>query len=391
MGAARGGRARQPDRHRRRVLDGRRRRAAGGDRRAGAPLRRARDGGRGARDGRAGPGWPRQRRGGGAAGRGRRDRRDARQGARVLRRIRVLRHGDEALPREHRAHADLLHRPGPAGRRGARSRRSTSCANSRTASSGWRATHARCARRSRARDSTSLTARRRSCRSWSATPTPRWRSASACCAPECSPRRSGRRPCRRARRGCASPRWRPTTPAELRRAAGALAAAFDKVGAAVEPEPRARRLRLCRLALRPRAALFVTGTDTEVGKTVVACAIAATLARTRRARVGLQAGGHRARRARRHGRRPRAPARRGALVADAVRGRALPLRPAGVAAPGGRSCRRARGSRPAASPPRTAPPQPATCSSPRASAACWFRCPAPTWCATSPPTSACRS
>ena len=58
-----GGRARQPDRDRRRLLDGRRRRAARADRRAGAPLRRARDGGRGARHRRARPGRARQRRG----------------------------------------------------------------------------------------------------------------------------------------------------------------------------------------------------------------------------------------------------------------------------------------------------------------------------------------
>ena len=49
LGAPPGGRPRQPDRHRRRLLDGRRRRSAPGDRRAGRRLRRPRDGRRGPR------------------------------------------------------------------------------------------------------------------------------------------------------------------------------------------------------------------------------------------------------------------------------------------------------------------------------------------------------
>ena len=67
--------------------------------------------------------------------------------------------------------------------------------------------------------------------------------------------------------------------AELRRAAGALAVAFDKVSPAARPAAARAGLRLCRVARAhaPRG-LFVTGTDTEVGKTVVASAIAATLA-----------------------------------------------------------------------------------------------------------------
>ena len=60
VGAPGGGRPRQPDRHRRRLLDGRRRRAAARDRRAGAALRRARDGGRRPRHRRPGPGGPRR-------------------------------------------------------------------------------------------------------------------------------------------------------------------------------------------------------------------------------------------------------------------------------------------------------------------------------------------
>ena len=72
VGPARGGRPRQPDRDRRRVLDGRRRRAARADRRARAPLRRARDGRRGTRDRRARARGPRSRRGGRPRGRGRR-------------------------------------------------------------------------------------------------------------------------------------------------------------------------------------------------------------------------------------------------------------------------------------------------------------------------------
>ena len=59
-------------------------------------------------------------------------------------------------------------------------------------------------------------------RSWWATPTTRGgRLRAAAAARACSRRRSGRRRCPTARRGCASRRWRPTTPAELRRAAGA--------------------------------------------------------------------------------------------------------------------------------------------------------------------------
>ena len=100
------------------------------DRRARAPLRRARDGRRGARDRRARPGRPRQRGGRRPRGRGRRDRRHARQGARRLRRLRLLRRRDGELPREHRAHADLLDRAAAARRSRRRWRRSSCCASS---------------------------------------------------------------------------------------------------------------------------------------------------------------------------------------------------------------------------------------------------------------------
>ena len=57
-----------------------------------------------------GPGGRGQRCRRGARGRDRPDRRHARQGTRLIWRVRVLRHGDEALSGQHGAHADLLHR-----------------------------------------------------------------------------------------------------------------------------------------------------------------------------------------------------------------------------------------------------------------------------------------
>ena len=74
------------------------------------PLRRAGDGRRGTRDRRPRAGGPRGRRGSRPRGRGGHHRRDPRQGARLLRRLRLLRRRDGAIPRERRAHVDLLHR-----------------------------------------------------------------------------------------------------------------------------------------------------------------------------------------------------------------------------------------------------------------------------------------
>ena len=174
MGAAPGRRARRADRHRRRLLDGRRRRAARGDRRARAAPRRARDGRRRPRHRRARPGRARRGGRGRPRGRGRRRRRHARQGARLLRRVRVLRPRDGQVPGQHRALADLLHRPAAAGRRrgDGRARAARRAAAAGRAPAG----NARLLRDELAREgSTSPAPRRRSCRSSSATPARRWR------------------------------------------------------------------------------------------------------------------------------------------------------------------------------------------------------------------------
>ena len=81
-----------------------------GHRRARAPPRSPRGRRRGARHRRRRAGRPRPRRRARPRARGRRRDRDARQGARLLRRLRVLRRDDRRLPRQPRAHADLLDR-----------------------------------------------------------------------------------------------------------------------------------------------------------------------------------------------------------------------------------------------------------------------------------------
>ena len=106
------------DRHRRRVRPRRRRRAARRDRPPRAPIRRTRTRRRGARArlDRAG----RARRGGRSRPRRRGRRRDrlARQGARLLRRLRVLRPPHRPLPRQQRTHAAPLDRAAAGGRGG---------------------------------------------------------------------------------------------------------------------------------------------------------------------------------------------------------------------------------------------------------------------------------
>ena len=88
------------------------------DRRPGPALRRARDGGRGARHGLRRSRRPRPGGRARARGRGGRDRGHAGQGARLLRRLRLCGSTDGEVPDQHRAHADLLHRPATPGGRG---------------------------------------------------------------------------------------------------------------------------------------------------------------------------------------------------------------------------------------------------------------------------------
>ncbi len=132
------------------LLDGRRRGAAGRSSsswrrpqaRASWSTRRTRsartDRTVAARSRRAGPG-----------GRGRRDRRHAGQVARLLRRVRVRRRGDDPLPAEHVRARSSSRRPRRRRRSLARWRRWSCCSSARTASSAWRPTRARCAARSR--------------------------------------------------------------------------------------------------------------------------------------------------------------------------------------------------------------------------------------------------
>ena len=253
-----------------------------------------------------------------------------RQGARLLRRLRVLRHDDGALPRQHGAHADLLHRD--------RRRRS------------WRralaALEILCEQPRRVeRLSRNARTLRTALADQGLDPpdgeTPivpvvvgDAETAMALCE-------------RLLRAGVFAQAIRPPTvpdgtsrlrlaamathkAAELRRAAGALAVAVRQGRAARSTGAAGTGLRLCRVArARPPRGMFVTGTDTEVGKTVVASAIAATLA-ARGERVSVfkpvVTGARRARG--RAGGRPRAAARRRALRTAAAGRRAVPVRPA---------------------------------------------------------------
>ena len=197
LGARAGAGPRRADRHRRRVLDGRRRGAARGDRRTGPAPPRAADGRRGPRDRGARARRRRSARRVRARGSGRRDRRDARQGARLLRRVRRGRSGDDAVPAERRAHVHLLDRATTArDRRRARRARVArgAAAPGRQAA---RRTRTRSAMPSTPRGSTSAARAPRSCRSSSASP--RWRSSCATrrSRAACSRRRSRRRPYRR--------------------------------------------------------------------------------------------------------------------------------------------------------------------------------------------------
>ena len=123
VGPAQGGRARGPDRHRRRLLDGRRRRAAGRDRRARGPPRLPADGGRGPRHGLHRARGPRLGRGGRAQRRGGRGDGHARQGARQLRGLRLRQPRADRVPGQRLPALHLLHGPAPVGRRSAPSGR----------------------------------------------------------------------------------------------------------------------------------------------------------------------------------------------------------------------------------------------------------------------------
>ena len=335
-GASRAGRGpRRADRHRQRLLDGRRRRAARGDRRAApsatAPRRRR----RGPRHRRARPRRPRRGRRGGPRGRGRRDRRHARQGARLLRRVRRLRRDDGPLPRQ-RAPARSSSRrrlppPAVAGALAAldlleerpRARREARRATPRRCATSWRARASTSgdsrtqivplvigdadargaslrggarARRVRAGDPPADRARGhlaaaaggdghaprgRSC----ATPRGRSRQAAARGASVRAAVRRVRRPSGRRRvpvRSRRSPSRRARAARRGRRvarrrrcAAPAGHGATSKRRAALADRRRSgRAVRGC----------FVTGTDTGVGKTVVAAAIVAALRARRQSR-----------------------------------------------------------------------------------------------------------
>ena len=170
----------------------------------GAALRRARDGRRGARHRRDRAGRPRRGGRGGARGRGRRDRRHARQGARLLRRVRVLRRADGEVPDQHRAHADLLHRAVAAGG-GGRDGRARAAARA-AAARGEAAAQRRGAARGAGRrgPAGARRRRRRSCRWSSATRTRPCGRASVRSRRACSRRRSARPRCPPAARACGS-------------------------------------------------------------------------------------------------------------------------------------------------------------------------------------------
>ena len=212
----------------------------------------------------------------------------------------VLRRAMARVPGQHRAHADLLDRAAAArgGRRAGGARRCSR--SSRGASTSCRRNAATCcATRCAARASTSAARRPRSSRWSSATPTHAMRVVrGGARAAACSPRRSGRRPCptgtSRLRLAVMASHTRGGAARGRRAASCGRAAAGSRPAA--PPPPRAPRPRAPDGAVARRRALdgatstravaaggpacaacFVTGTDTGVGKTVVAGAIAAAL------------------------------------------------------------------------------------------------------------------
>ena len=225
---------------------------------------------------------------------------------------------------------------------------------------------------------------------------PRWRCASGCCgrgvcAGDPAADGAGRHVAA-APRGDGDPQRRGAAPGRRRAwLARSRPAPARRAGRRTRAAARKGLTTMPRSAGHAPRGLFVTGTDTEVGKTVVASAIAATLAALgERVSVfkpavtgldepdGMGADHDRLRAAARSSQPPSeiAPYRFGPPVSPHLAAAAAGERDGSVPAAG-------RG------PPRRAAP--ATCSSRRASAGCWSRCPATTSCATSPPTSACRS
>ena len=169
---------------------------------------------------------------------------------------------------------------------------------------------------------------------------------------------------------------------ELQRAAKLVGAAAREMGIAARPQRTRWRSSPDRVARRLRHRHRHRGRQDGRRR-----GDRARPRRRRQARRRLQARGHRPRRAGRA--RPRAAAPRRRLGAERRGDRPLPLRAAGLAAPGGGAGR--RGDRPAAaargrSRRRTAP----TRSSARASAACSSRSLPATRCETSPSTWRCR-
>ena len=348
------------------------------------PPRRDADGRRRPRRRRPRPGRPRLGGRGRARRRGRRPGRDARQGARQLRRLRLRQPRGPRPARQHRSAADLLDGPA-ARRRSQRPRpRSRSPNPSRPGSDGCASNASTL--RARARRQRARPRRRRSADHAGRGRRPRRarsRSAGALSTPASTRRRSGRRPSPTGRRGCGSRVLADHEPDELltppprspmpsgpsppratgrstcrtrsrgRSASSGTAGASkrSRTGTALPTLPRRRRPGRLR-RLRDPAGLFVTGTGTEVGKTVVAAVIAAAgggagldCAVFKPAVSGLDEGGEPD-----HALLARAS---GSAQTDG-RDRPLPLRAAALAAPRGRAGRRgdrpdrlrARGARP---------------------------------------------
>ena len=380
-----GGAAAGADRHRRGLLDGRRRGAARGPRMPGAGPRGAADGRRGPRHGGARPGRPRLGRRRRPDRRGRRRRRHAGQGARLLRRLRLRRGRGGRVPAQQRPPLHLL--DGAAAALGRRRRRRARPARSGAAPgrAAARATPPSCARRWPPRGSPWATRRPRSSRSRSATRRPPWTLCER--ALDAGVFAQGIRP--------------PTVPegssrlrftvmathreAELRAAAVFVGAAARELGIG-DRRRRPRRPLPRRLALAVEG-VFVTGTGTEVGKTVVAAAIARTLAAAGRrvavfkpAVTGLDDPGEP----------DHALLRRAAGSAQATR-RSRPTATGRRPPPPRRGARRrADRPRPAAHGGRRGAARRPRRWSARASAGCWCRSRPATWCATWPSTSACR-